>query len=269
MFEAYDSIFARRAASYHDAMTRWPRARDREFEAIAERLPGAVASLCDVPAGGGYLHEHVMRARPGAEFRYVAVEPAAYFLERCPVGPGCERVRAAMENVPVAGGFDAVASLAALHHVEDKVAVYRELARLAGARGRVIVADAAEDTGVARFLNGFVDACNSMGHQGLFLGESATGDLERAGLRVLSDEVVDVAWVFETRDDVGLFAKALFGIDLAPPDRIVDALQAEVGLEDRGAGKVAVAWRLRYLTAVAAGGSAEAPNPLDPPRIGG
>ena len=52
----YPEIFAQRGNRYHDAMLRFPNARDAEFQRLFDACPVAPgARVLDLPAGGGYL----------------------------------------------------------------------------------------------------------------------------------------------------------------------------------------------------------------------
>lgn len=244
MFDTYDEIFARRADSYQEAMVTLPRARRREFEAAVERAgPLAGRVLCDIPAGGGYLYDYL----PADLRLYLAVEPAAHFVSRCPRSTNAERLRASIEATPLAGGAaDVVVSLAGLHHHADKGAAFREMRRIVKPGGVVVVADAEDGTGVARFLNGFVHEHSTMGHEGVFLGPSTRGEMAEAGLTVEGDELVSVPWGFEDDVAMGSFCRSLFGVDRATVAEVVRGIEDIVGVGEDPSG-VTMAWQLRYL----------------------
>ena len=163
MFDTYEEIFAARAGSYQHAMEMLPGARDREFLAMIEPLQGITGkTVCDMPAGGGYLHRHL----PG-DVRYVAVEPSETFIANCPTEPGCSALRAPIERVPLeTGSVDHVVSLAGLHHCPDLGAVFREMRRLVRNGSTVVIADVEQGSGPAEFLNIYVDKHNPLGHRG-------------------------------------------------------------------------------------------------------
>ena len=178
--DAYTRIFEVRGGSYNAAHALVPDARDTERALLLERLdlrPGL--AVLDVPAGGGYVADG-LRARVG-DLSLVCVEPAAAFaagLDRAH-----RRVRGALERLPFADAcFDRVASLAGTHHLESRLAFFRECRRVLRRGGRFAVADAAADTPVARFLNGPVDRFTTTGHDGRFFADGEAQELlARAG----------------------------------------------------------------------------------------
>lgn len=242
MFDSYADIFSERAHLYHRAMAAFPLARRSEFEAMVGPLAGReVSSVCDLPSGGGYLAAYLH-----PRWRYAAVEPTDAFADLCRLEPGQELIRSPLTSVPRAdASFDAVISLAGLHHEQDKLAILREAARLLRPGGAAVIADVAAGSNEDRFLNGFVDANSAMGHHGDFLDEQFPLDVKQAGFSIDSDELVATPWRFENRADAAAFATDLFGVS-ATPDVVEQALRSTVGIEDRDGG-VAVTWHLRRL----------------------
>ena len=252
MFDSYADIFSERAGLYHRAMAAFPLARRSEFEAMVSPLAGrGVSSVCDLPSGGGYLAAYLP-----SEWRYTAVEPTDAFAELCLLEPGQQLVRSPLTAVPRPdGSFDAVISLAGLHHEQDKLAILREAARLLRSGGTAVIADVAAGSNEDRFLNGFVDANSQMGHRGEFLDEQFAVDVEQAGFAIASDDLVATPWTFDSRTDAAAFATDLFGVS-ASPQEVEEALQSTVGFEDSD-GRVAVTWYLRRLVCILPAGEAE------------
>lgn len=246
MFDTYAEIFAQRGAAYHRAMAECPRARDAEFHAVLEPLRGRENGLlCDIPSGGGYLAEHLQRG-----MRYIGVDPSDDFIDACP--PGLERIKADVTNVPLAdGSVDTIVSLAALHHEPDLAAVFREMRRLIRDGGRVVIADAAVDTPIAAFLNGFVDEHNPMGHDGHFLDARTAGLLEDAGFIIAEDRLVPMPWQFDGLAEAGAFCRQLFWMPDLSADEVAAAMDREIGF-DLVEGRPHLRWELRRLVCDAA-----------------
>lgn len=245
MFDSYAEIFAERADMYHRAMTAFPLARAAEFEAMLSHLPGRdCLSVCDLPSGGGYLAGYL----PGG-WRYTAVEPTDAFASLCRLGEGQDLIRAPLTAVPRPDeSFDVVISLTGLHHEQDKFSIVQEMTRLLRRGGFAIIADVASGSNEDRFLNGFVDEHSRLGHRGEFLDSGFADLVERCGLRISSDELVDTPWRFESRGDAGRFATDLFGV-AASPEAVAQSLESIIGFE-QAEGGVELCWKLRRLVCV-------------------
>lgn len=242
MFDSYEEIFAARAASYQAAMSRWPDARDSEFQALIEPLGVLRGALCDMPAGGGYLRRYLPDT-----IDYVAIEPSALFFASCPSGPGNRAIQAPVENVPCAdASFDQVVSLAGMHHAPDMAAVFREMRRLVRPAGLVVIADVADGTAPADFLNIYVDAHNPLGHRGTFFDGRTAALLRAAMLEPIDDRLVTLPWCFDDARQAGDYCSSLFGIEGVAPDTVGAVMLEQLGT-CAGAGAFNVAWSLRRI----------------------
>jgi SAM-dependent methyltransferase len=244
----YRDVFEARGHLYNDAMTRFPHARDRELNALLDRVrigPGMV--VVDAPAGGGYVAEGV-HARTGGDVRIICVEPSPRFSAAIRVP--CRIFNESLHETSLPdASVDLVLSLAGLHHVAERQPIYDEWARVLRPGGTVAVADVAVDTPTGEFLNTFVDAHVAGGHDGIFIGETEfrTG-LGAAGLAVESDSLESVPWEFPDMVALGAFCRELFGVVGVAVEQVAEALERQVGVTGTPAG-VALGWQLRYAVA--------------------
>ena len=250
MFDQYRDIFDARGAAYHQAMVEQPRAREQEFAAVLRRVcPRDGQVIVDMPSGGGYLHGIVGAA---AAVTLICVETSRAFADRVPRTPAVRPVLAELHDVPVEGAsVDTVVSLAGLHHVADRPAVFAEMRRMLKPGGRACLADVAAGSPVDGFLNGFVDRHNSMGHRGAFLDDRARHELAAAGFRITSDAVARYHWTFPSEPALARFCRLLFGLDRADERQTLAGVREHLGY-DCVEGRWRMNWELTFLDATPA-----------------
>jgi SAM-dependent methyltransferase len=241
MLENYQDIFTARGAAYHEAMTRWPDAREEELWLLLDLLkPQAGETLVDAPAGGGYL-----AARLPAGVRYVAVEAARPFFDRCPEGGLCTRVLCPLSKIDLPDrSADLVTCLTGLHHEPDVGGVLAELVRVLRPGGRLGVADVMLGSAPDRFLNGFVHEHSQTGHRGAFLDESFAEALRAAGLGEVTLAMTPLRWRFSDPASMIAFVSLLFGVDRASPAEVREAIAQMLGTDPLPDGGIALRWGL-------------------------
>jgi SAM-dependent methyltransferase len=209
MFRTYEDIFQDRADSYHAAMTMCPEARQAEFDLLLERLSLAVGdTLCDVPAGAGYLWRYV---KPSG-IRYLGAEPSDLFTRLFPSDPGAHSMRCPMHALELPdASLDHLVSLAGLHHEFDLPKIFCEFRRALRLGATAVIVDVQAGSSTDRFLNGFVADHNPMGHDGRFLDDRTAGELRGAGFQLIDDAVHSIQWRFADRAELGRFLRLLFG----------------------------------------------------------
>jgi len=247
MFQSYEQIFRQRADAYQKAMELYPAARAREFQ-LAVEAAGIRAGdvVCDAPSGGGYLRAYL----PEGVQCYLAVETAPDFTGHFELGENDRIVSSPLTRLDIDdNSVDVCINLAGSHHLEDKTAFFREAARVLKTGGRLVLADVQAGSVTDTFLNQFVHQNNSMGHEGVFLDARTSNDIMSCGFDIESDRLVTLPWSFESREDMGVFCKLLFGMDLASAESVVRGVEDILGCIP-GPGKVNLAWALRYVAAV-------------------
>jgi len=230
----YEQIFATRGAAYDRAMQRWPEARRDDFQIpIGWLAPQPGETIVDVPAGGGYLERYLPEG-----VRCFGHEPSAGFREPA-TATGTELL-----PLPWPDGFaDAAISIAGVHHLEDKRPLFRELRRVTRSTGRLVVADAHEDSAVGRFLDGFVGAHNSTGHAGRYLGAATLVELNESGWWVERAERVHFCWWFADRKSLVGCVRLLFDLGEVDDALIQGAVEHHLGLSVRGR-EIGMNWEL-------------------------
>ncbi len=240
--KGYSDIFNQRGRDYHKAMVMLPNARDNEFLNVIDQLDlfdGMV--IVDMPSGGNYLKSYLPDS--------VTVVP----LETSEIFAQLGRTRVCKwSSLPLNyASVDAVICCAAFHHVEqdDRELFRSEVTRVLRPGGKLVIADVNQGSAVDRYLNGFVDTHNSMGHEGWFLTDSFGKDFSTDALALVSDDYRTFDWKFS--DDMAesmTYMKLLFGIDNASLDDLSNYLEEHLGLRRGSDGVYKMDWSLRYFT---------------------
>jgi tRNA (cmo5U34)-methyltransferase len=134
MVESYDSLI-RRAVPRYDEMT----------ERLLAYSPPTAAQILELGCGTGNLTLRLATGHPGARITAVDAAPEMTALTGARAarrGVPIDTVTARFEEVRFdAGAFDLVASCMSLHHVRDKAALYRSIARWLRPGGTLALAD--------------------------------------------------------------------------------------------------------------------------------
>lgn len=240
--QEYDKLFEARGSSYDMAMRRFPDARRDEFAQVVEAAalrPGMIVG--DVPAGGGYLQSYLP-----AHCQYRAHEPCGAFAPHQNTNTG---FRALLPLPWQDNTLDVVISLAGIHHVDDKLSLFRDMHRVTRPGGRLVISDVAEGSAVAHFLDGFVGQHNSTGHEGSYLNAETSSLLNQTGWQVVSDEIRQIPWHFSSEEDLAEFCALLFDIRRATSADLIAAVKSRLGVQVSAHGGIDMCWSLRTLTA--------------------
>lgn len=234
--QGYEEIFNQRGKSYHLAMGKYPHARDEEFLAATIRLKQERNStILDLPAGGGYLQKYL-----NEKINYLPYDFSGEFndnhqrIKKCREG----KIELADESV------DEVVSLAAFHHIVARDEFYSEMQRILKTGGQFILGDVIADGKLDRFLNGFLDTWNSMGHKGMFITDKDINEIEKTGFKV-KFEKDQYFWRFRTQQEAIEFFRLLFCLDLKPSDREVIQALEELGVSKKNG--FDICWELGFI----------------------
>jgi SAM-dependent methyltransferase len=244
MFESYKDIFNQRGTAYHQGMLKYPLARTEEFQQIiqlAEIANGHV--ILDIPSGGCYISNFI-----DPEAKIISVETSKEFIKDAkPPENNTILVCDDIADIPLlSDSADRIISLAGLHHVSNKPSFYREAYRLLKTEGLFCIADAFQDSKVARFLDIFVDQNNSMGHEGEFLNSQTNTELEAANFQVLYSSSISYFWRFNSLDAMAEYCQLLFGIDRADQATIITGIENYLGYQIHQ-DKCYMNWELHFI----------------------
>lgn len=242
----YDEIFAGRGSAYDRAMRLFPEARRQEFEQALQPLElQAGMRVADVPAGGGYLKRYL----PDGCI-WLGHEPCASFVQ-----PDSNTGHSRPTDMPLLplpwtdNSMDAAVSLAGLHHLHDKRPLFRELYRVTKPRGRLCISDVAHGSDVARFLDEFIGAHNSTGHEGVYLDETTLTDLMHSGWNVVHHGIQTFHWVFDSEWDMARFCHALFDLRTLSVEQTLNGIKSRLPVLSLPLEKIGLQWSLMTITA--------------------
>lgn len=243
--QSYAELFELRGSSYDQAMLAFPDARDEEFGQIIAALgPQPGDRIGDVPAGGGYMRDHMPDGCV-----WLGLEPCASFTNHGDVAGSPES--SPLLPLPWPDDhLDGVCSLAGVHHIEDKTDLFREVQRVMRPDARFALSDVAEGSAVARFLDNFVGKWNSTGHEGVYLNEATFAELGETGLRVERSEIKDFLWRFPDRDTMAAFCMKLFDISRAEQGDVAEAIEQRLGTAMLPGGGIGMNWSLMTIVSV-------------------
>jgi ubiquinone/menaquinone biosynthesis C-methylase UbiE len=237
-----------RGKSYHEANARFPHVRETERDLMIAGMDFAPGQrLLDVAAGGGYFLEKV-RALHGDALEILAIEPSDTFARHLPAY--AQRLTGStITSFELAdASVDRTVNLSGLHHTPDNHRFFSECHRVLRAGGRSGAADVRRGSRVDTWLNEFVHAHNSDGHQGTFFAE---GELEEkliaAGFKQVAGTRQRYTWNFGSMEEMAIFVRLLFGLDrISSPDQVVRGVRDILGLTELPSGAVHVSWELIY-----------------------
>lgn len=217
----YNEIFDIRGRMYHQAMMMYPDARKEEFIIPLSEFsltPGF--RLIDLPSGGGYIQRYL----PDNVLLY-CLESSEAFASFCreqeldvslftacilPLNDNCA---------------DGLISIAGLHHVNNKLPLFREMNRVICSGGNICIADVEQGSVVAGFLDDVVDRYSRTGHQGDFFNGNTAEELAAAGFRNISSNTLHYTWSFPDMSGLLKYFYLLFGLEKASLQDIEEGIK--------------------------------------------
>lgn len=155
--------------------------------------------------------------------------------------------------------FDAVVSIATLHHLDNRAKQTGEKGRTRAFKvfyralkpgGRIALSDILHDTITQRYFDA-IDSpryCHPHGHpHDFFTGERLVDAVTQAGFRDVSMEVLSVPWQFSTKDEAKEFVHTIHNAICSPEESFAVA-EKILGCK-KGSNGYKLGWELFFLTA--------------------
>ena len=245
--KSYVDIFQKRGLQFAEACRLYAPAIAPEVETFlgfANLIEGE--TVLDAPASGAFLSRYV----EVPNINLIALDPCPALSELAS-SLVKQSYCAPLSNMPFQDGhFDKVLCLAGLHHEPALAKFFEESFRVIKPNGRLIIAEVDEATAPAKFLNGFVNAHSSLGHQGLFFSSLYTDSLKNAGFMINENQYKRYHWIFESNKKMAEAIAMMFGIDQATPEQVLKAVEGILGTEQLSNGCVGMRWGLRFVSCI-------------------
>lgn len=147
--------------------------------------------------------------------------------------------------------FDAVISIAGIHHLTDQdqftfLAATRKALR---ASGQLLMVEVTTDSSTSRFLDGFVGQRTPTGHVGNYLKNDFVQIVELAGYHKVRRRSMVHEWVFRDEEHVHIWMTKFFGISVTKRELIAQ-VDGILGI-NRRKGYLTVNWVLDFVSAQA------------------
>ena len=226
----YGDIFEERGYLYHLAMSKFPNARKLEFDNLFEECELRPSEdILDVPSLGGYLD---LYETEGVNITYADFAPTK----------GVINLESPYSNWDL-GSFDRIISLAATHHIRDIEKFISNIDKHLRPGGIVTIADVEPDSGVSKFLDGYVDKYTITGsHRGYYRDFSKV----ETPWKIISHSKKQCDWKFsEEIIDIAEFCYDLFGLKDCHFSSLIDTLRDDIGIE-YNSGNYVLKWNLIY-----------------------
>ena len=243
--DSYLDTFEARGDLYNDAADINPQTRLIERQLLIDLLRVEPHhTVCDAPAGGGYLAEGLLDLIEDSK-QIICVEPSKKFSEA--IDTVFTKYISPLHRMPLENeSVDRVGSLAGLHHLGDKSKFFKEAYRVLKPTGVFAVGDVLDKTPVARFLNGPVDFYTATGHHGIFLQKGECSELlSSAGFTQVSEEQRSFHWTFRSIEQMVKYCRSLFGMVEATEQQVYDAITCYLSVEYTDSA-VKLPWSLVY-----------------------
>jgi len=244
-----------RSNGYAEAHLIAPGARSAEIQHMLHLVdPQYGQSILDYGCGTGVLTFPLSRSVSPDGIVHAVEDKDGFIREsvaqQCRAADNVQVLLAENGTIPVDdASVDAICTLATLHHVPDKLKLFREFSRVLKVGGRLVIGDVARNTNVQRFFDEHVDAFCSTGHDHKFLGcDDVRYFCSRSSLSLQHFKVRNVPWGFNSEEEAAQYLTSIFDLS-CEADYTLDRAQRYVGYT-RAASQFTLLWRLFFFVGV-------------------
>jgi SAM-dependent methyltransferase len=204
-------------------MELYPEIRKLEFQQLLDGAnPSSFKKVIDLPSGGSYLEPYLP-----AECEIMAYDPASGFHgTKESISPISFEAMALPSS-----SADAVVTLAAMHHIDDRLPFFEKVRDSLRVGGVHLIGDVRADSHNAHFLDDFCGQHNGLGHHGYFLPDSSLAFPPLpAGLELERYDLLRYPWTSDSLKSMLEFCRGLFGLRNISDDDLKEGLKHHLNL---------------------------------------
>ncbi len=239
-----------RAKLYHEALTDFPKARKGDLELMRQYLspkPGEV--IIEIGAGNGLFSGTIADATL-PDGKLIVVDPSREQLAGV-----TELNRKNIEIVNQGGDeanleaatADGIWSFGAVHHIFHKTKLFQNFFHWLRPGGRLLIADVFAGSILAKHFDDRVAKHCATGHEVAFLSREYTESLcFLSGLEKPEFHDFNADWVFDKKEDVGIFLYKLHAMTKSNPKECLRGAVDILGIKEQN-GKHYLNWPMTLI----------------------
>jgi SAM-dependent methyltransferase len=204
----------------------------------------------DIAAGTGFLTEYVYR---WTRERVYAIDPSGVQLDaikkKCSDLPiitiegSLSEEKTFQKLGEDIGAIDFVTSFGGIHHVIDangenkQKMMFENISRMLKPGGRLVAADVGEGTKLSEHFEKSVKNHCLTGHHEKWLNVNRLKNelIRGTGLNYIKSDIIPIQWIFNSKQEMVLFMKALHAYDMTE-QQVLEDLSSILGFEEKNDG---------------------------------
>lgn len=248
MLTQTQAFLGERARLYTEILNEFPFVRAKEVQVnLAHLKPEEGEKILEIGSGSG-LYTGAIAKLVGMIGEVVATDPSADQLENIQswnipnirvIPKGADTLLEDFSLSIEKGSFDAIWSLGAFHHCQNKSKAFGNFANLLKQKGRILLCDVFSGSALADYFDAEVAKYSVNGHEVAFLTKNFARSL--CHLFDFSEPEfydIDYHWHFKTEEELGLFMYKLHGMSKTTPEECLKKVIEMMEVRRTGQGYV-------------------------------
>jgi arsenite methyltransferase len=238
-----------RSTLYKESHKEFPSVRNQDIEVMKKYLmPTSGETILEVGAGSGFFSGLIADTLEQSTL-YVS-DPSAEQLDAVKAlhKNNIKTVQEGAEELTLpADSVDAIWSFGAMHHVFSKVKSFNNFHSILKKGAKLIIADVFSGSSLAQHFDDKVAKFSATGHEVSFLShEYAKSLCLLTGFESPILEDLHIEWVFENKEDIGIFLYKLHAMTKTTPEECTKGAEEILGITQKD-GKYFLSWPMTVL----------------------